>query len=60
MTGGVRPADIHALMFPILTPALLPPLPSYPTEPDRKYFTQVADGTPDDTLLLTLGCGKFR
>ncbi len=36
-----------------------PPFP-HPTEPDRKYFTQVADGTPDDTLLLTLGCGKFR
>ncbi|PSC68490.1 hydroxylamine reductase [Micractinium conductrix] len=29
-------------------------------EPERKYFTAVADKTPKDTLLLTLGCGKFR
>ncbi|KAL4431024.1 hypothetical protein ABPG75_006280 [Micractinium tetrahymenae] len=29
-------------------------------EPDRKYFTNVADATPQDTMLLTLGCGKFR
>ena len=42
-------------------PSLPSPHPSLSTtEPDRKYFTNVADGTPDDTLLLTLGCGKFR
>ena len=25
------------------------------TEPERRYFTQVADATPDDTMILTLG-----
>ncbi|KAI7835279.1 hypothetical protein COHA_010819, partial [Chlorella ohadii] len=30
------------------------------SEPERKYFGKVADATPQDTLLLTLGCGKFR
>jgi hydroxylamine reductase len=30
------------------------------SEPDRKYFGKVADATPQDTMLLTLGCGKFR
>ena len=29
-------------------------------EPDRRYFSKVADEAPEDTLLLTLGCGKFR
>ncbi len=36
------------------------PLRTLPAEPDRKYFTNVADATPQDTMLLTLGCGKFR
>ncbi|GAB4824201.1 hypothetical protein N2152v2_011247 [Parachlorella kessleri] len=30
------------------------------SEPDRRYFGKVADATPQDTMLLTLGCGKFR
>ncbi|KAL4859420.1 Hydroxylamine reductase [Chlorella vulgaris] len=29
-------------------------------EPTRKYFGKVADATPQDTMVLTLGCGKFR
>lgn len=29
-------------------------------EPSRKYYTQVATNLPQDTMLLTLGCGKFR
>ena len=35
-----------------------PPRPS--AEPERRYFGKVADATPQDTMLLTLGCGKFR
>lgn len=26
----------------------------------RNYFTDFADNTPQDTVVLTLGCGKFR
>lgn len=26
----------------------------------RNYYSQFVDKTPDDTLVLTLGCGKFR
>jgi hydroxylamine reductase len=29
-------------------------------EPSRRYFGQSADLTPDDTMILGLGCGKFR
>jgi hydroxylamine reductase len=29
-------------------------------EPGRNYFSDFAKNTPDDTLILTLGCGKFR
>lgn len=29
-------------------------------EPGRNYFAQFAQNTPPDTLILTLGCGKFR
>jgi hydroxylamine reductase (hybrid-cluster protein) len=29
-------------------------------EPSRKYYTEVARGLPPDTILLTLGCGKYR
>lgn len=38
------------------------PLSSSPAapEPERRYFGQVAKATPADTMLLTLGCGKFR
>ena len=28
--------------------------------PGRNYFTEVAEQAPDDTVILTLGCGKFR
>ena len=28
--------------------------------PGRNYFTDFAENTPDDTVILTLGCGKFR
>lgn len=28
--------------------------------PERKYYTQVVDSMPQETLVLTLGCGKFR
>eukprot|EP00887_Chlorella_sp_A99_P004561 scaffold84.g4561.t1 len=30
------------------------------SEPDRRYFSAAADATPEDTMVLTLGCGKFR
>ena len=40
---------------------LLPSIRSFlGAEPERKYFGKVADATPQDTMLLTLGCGKFR
>lgn len=29
-------------------------------EPERQYFTDLGAGLPDDALILTLGCGKFR
>lgn len=29
-------------------------------EPGRNYFAQYAANTPPDSLILTLGCGKFR
>lgn len=29
-------------------------------KPGRNYFTEFAEQAPDDTVLLTLGCGKFR
>lgn len=29
-------------------------------EPSRRHFTEFAARTPADTLVLTLGCGKFR
>lgn len=29
-------------------------------EPDRRYFADFAAGAPDNTIILTLGCGKFR
>ena len=28
--------------------------------PGRNYYTDFAEHAPDDTLVLTLGCGKFR
>ncbi len=28
--------------------------------PGRSYYADVADNAPDDTVLLTLGCNKFR
>lgn len=28
--------------------------------PGRNYYTEVADGAPDDTILLTMGCNKYR
>ncbi|MGC8505065.1 MAG: hydroxylamine reductase, partial [Acidithiobacillus sp.] len=28
--------------------------------PARHYFTDVADHAPQDTVIMTLGCGKFR
>jgi hydroxylamine reductase len=28
--------------------------------PGRNYYTDFADGTPDDTVMLTLGCTKYR
>ncbi|CAE7505689.1 hcp, partial [Symbiodinium sp. CCMP2456] len=30
------------------------------TEGTRSYFTDLAADTPDDSIILTLGCGKFR
>jgi hydroxylamine reductase len=30
------------------------------TEGSRSYFTELARKTPDDALILTLGCGKFK
>ena len=29
-------------------------------EPGRNYFTELAERLPKDTIILTLGCGKFR
>ena len=29
-------------------------------EPGRNYFLDYAQATPDDSFILTLGCGKFR
>ena len=29
-------------------------------EPGRNYFSDYAKATPDDSFILTLGCGKFR
>jgi hydroxylamine reductase len=29
-------------------------------KPGRNYYTQLAQALPDDTVILTLGCGKFR
>lgn len=29
-------------------------------KPGRNYFTDFAENAPDDTVMLTLGCGKFR
>ncbi len=29
-------------------------------EPGRNYFSDYAQNTPDDSFVLTLGCGKFR
>ncbi|MGZ4999590.1 MAG: hydroxylamine reductase, partial [Methylomonas sp.] len=28
--------------------------------PGRNYFTEVADHAPDNTVVMTLGCGKYR
>lgn len=30
------------------------------TESSRSYFTDLANDTPPDSIILTLGCGKFR
>eukprot|EP00933_Yihiella_yeosuensis_P075368 TRINITY_DN84728_c0_g1_i1.p1 TRINITY_DN84728_c0_g1~~TRINITY_DN84728_c0_g1_i1.p1 ORF type:complete len:582 (+),score=90.64 TRINITY_DN84728_c0_g1_i1:99-1844(+) len=30
------------------------------TETSRSYFTDLAESTPPDSVILTLGCGKFR
>ena len=29
-------------------------------EPGRNYFSEYAQATPDDSFILTLGCGKYR
>lgn len=29
-------------------------------EPSRNYFTELAQGAPADSVILTLGCGKYR
>jgi hydroxylamine reductase len=29
-------------------------------EPGRNYFSEYARNTPNDTIILTLGCGKYR
>lgn len=29
-------------------------------EPSRKYYTEIVAGLPDDTMVLTLGCAKYR
>jgi hydroxylamine reductase len=29
-------------------------------KPGRNYYTELADQTPDDTVMLTLGCAKYR
>ena len=28
--------------------------------PGRNYYTELAEKTPDDSVILTLGCGKYR
>ena len=29
-------------------------------EPQRKYYSQLFKYMPEETLVLTMGCGKFR
>jgi hydroxylamine reductase len=29
-------------------------------EPSHKYYTEVVAGLPQGTMVLTLGCGKYR
>lgn len=29
-------------------------------KPGRNYYTELAQGTPDNTVMLTLGCAKYR
>ena len=29
-------------------------------KPGRDYYTEFAELTPDDTIILTLACGKYR
>jgi hydroxylamine reductase len=29
-------------------------------KPGRNYYTEFAEATPQDTMILTLGCGKYR
>jgi len=29
-------------------------------QPERKYYTDIVDSLPPETLVLTLGCGKYR
>jgi hydroxylamine reductase len=29
-------------------------------KPGRNYYTELAEKTPDDTIMMTLGCNKFR
>ncbi len=29
-------------------------------KPGRNYFTEMAEAVPDDAVILTLGCGKYR
>ena len=28
--------------------------------PGRNYYTEIAERTPKDTIILTLACGKYR
>lgn len=29
-------------------------------KPGRNYYTELAQSTPDNTVVLTLGCAKYR
>lgn len=68
--AALATAPAQAPPLPVAPLLLLPPLlhghpspthpPTHTPPPQPQYFTRVAEHTPEDTMMLTLGCGKFR
>ena len=56
---GVAPAVIDAVKAGKLTKFVLIG-GCDGSESERSYYTKVATGLPDSSVILTLGCGKFR